>query len=243
MAASGIPARCMLSRYKVPSVVSRTPTRYSSKPWRVGQLCSLAPRCHLPTMAGGVALALEQLTQGHFAGLEGVRRAPDDDGAETRTQRIAPGHERRARGRASRLHQVLRQPQPLAGELVDARGRHAPDLARAIGADVAVADVVGQHDDDVRSVLGMRWARDGDQEQKYPHAFHISSSSVEFPCTCATHETLPITVLERTGPESRPNRWLFVQRLGVLDEDLASRIPDPEVRRRIEHRVFLLRVK
>ena len=181
MAASGIPARCICSRYKVPSWDSKTPTRNSSKPWRVGQLCSSAPRCHLPTIAGGVALAFEELTQGHFVGLEGIRRATADDGAETQTHRITPGHERRARRRAPRLHQELCQTQSLAGELVDAWGRHAPDLARAIGADVAVADVVGQHDDDVRSVLGMRLARDGDQEQKYPQAFHISS--VEFLCT------------------------------------------------------------
>ena len=63
---------------------------------------------------GGVALALEQLTEGHFARLEGVRRAADDDGAETHPLRIAPGHERRARGRACRLDQVLRQSQALA---------------------------------------------------------------------------------------------------------------------------------
>ena len=119
---------------------------------------ALLARAEMPLAgdAGGVALALEQLAQRHFAGLEGIRRAPDDDGAETQPLRIAPGHQRRARRRASRLHQVLRQPQALAGELVDARRRHAADLARAVGADVAVADVVGQHDDDVRFVLGIR---------------------------------------------------------------------------------------
>ena len=43
------------------------------------------PEMPLAGHAGGVAAALEQLAQGHFAGLEGVRRAPDDDGAETRS--------------------------------------------------------------------------------------------------------------------------------------------------------------
>ena len=42
------------------------------------------------------------------------------------------------------LDQVLRQSQPLASELVDARRRASSQLAAAVWAHVAVADVVGQ---------------------------------------------------------------------------------------------------
>src|SRR6185295_9976391 len=99
----------------------------------------------LASDGSGVALALEQLAKRHLTRLEGVRRAPDDDGAEANPLRIASGDERRARGRARRLDQVLRQSQALAANRVDAWGRHAPDLSRAVGADVSVTDVVAQH--------------------------------------------------------------------------------------------------
>ena len=123
---------------------------------------------------GGVALALEQLAQRQFSRLEGVRRAPDDDGAEAHPLRIAAGHERRARGRARRLDQVLRQSQALAANRVNARGRHAPDLPRPISADVTVANVIAQHDDDVRFVGGNGHLRQQCQEYNESElAFHL----------------------------------------------------------------------
>ena len=48
-----------------------------------------------------------------------------------------------------RLDQELRQPQAFGGELIDARRRRPAQLAAAIGADVAVADVVGENEEDV----------------------------------------------------------------------------------------------
>jgi hypothetical protein len=54
-----------------------------------------------------------------------VRRVPEEDGAETRTLRIAPGHEPRAERRATRLHKELRKAQPLARELIYPRSGHA----------------------------------------------------------------------------------------------------------------------
>jgi hypothetical protein len=56
------------------------------------------PKMPLFDIASGVTLTLKQFGYGHFAGLEGVGRAPEDNGAETRALRIAPGHERALEG-------------------------------------------------------------------------------------------------------------------------------------------------
>ena len=102
------------SRYRVPSV--RLEDADVVLVEALARRPALLARAEVPLAgdAGGVALALEQLAERHFAGLKRVRRAADDDGAETQPLRIAPGHQRRARRRAGRLHQVLRQPQALA---------------------------------------------------------------------------------------------------------------------------------
>ena len=112
---------------------------------------ALLARAEVPLadVAGGIALTLEQLTQRHFTRLQGVGRAGDDDGAESGALGIAAGLECRARRAATRFDEELGEPQALARELVDAGRRHAAHRARAIRADVAVADVVTQHDDDV----------------------------------------------------------------------------------------------
>ena len=102
-----------------------------------------------------VARALEQFAESHLARLERVRRAAGDDGREAQPLRIAPGDQCRPRGCAGWLDQVLRQAQTLRGNGIDAWRRHAADFAPAIGTNIAVADVVAEHDDDVRFVLGI----------------------------------------------------------------------------------------
>ncbi len=135
---------------------------------------ALLARAEVPLAGhtGGVARALEQFAESHFARLERVRRAPDDDCREPQPLRIAPGDQCRARGRAGWLDQVLRQAQTLAGNRIDAWRRHSADFARAISTDVTVADVVAEHDDDIRFVLGIRDARDRDQEQAWCDSQH-----------------------------------------------------------------------
>ena len=52
------------------------------------------------------------------------------------------------------LDQKLRQPQPFFGELIDARRRRAAQFAAAVGSEVAVADIVGEDEDDVGLAAG-----------------------------------------------------------------------------------------
>ena len=82
-----------------------------------------------------------------------------DDQRQAVADRILPRHQRCSRRRAGRLDQKLRQPQPLAGQLVEARRRRAPQLSTAIGAEVAVPHVVGENEDDVGLLLLLGDAR------------------------------------------------------------------------------------
>ena len=107
----------------------------------------------------GVTGILEQLTHRVRLGGERVARAREDDQRQAVADRILPGHQRGPRRRAGRLDQVLRQPQPLAGQLVEARRRRAPQLSTAIGAEVAVPHVVGENEDDVGLLLLLGDAR------------------------------------------------------------------------------------
>ena len=65
--------------------------------------------------------------------------------------RVAAGHHRRARGAAERLRIHAGQLQPLGGECVYA-GRS--DVRRAERADIAVTQVVGEYEDDIRRRSG-----------------------------------------------------------------------------------------
>jgi hypothetical protein len=60
----------------------------------------------------------------------------------------------------------LRQPQAFARQLIDAGRRRAARFAAAVWAEVAVADVVGEDEDDVR-LLVLRHCRRGGEDR--PH--------------------------------------------------------------------------
>ena len=89
------------------------------------------------------------------AGSEMVRPL-DRNQRQSGADGIAPGHQCGARRRAGRLDQELRQPQTFGGELIDARRRRPAQFSAAIGADVAVADVVGENEEDVGLRLLLR---------------------------------------------------------------------------------------
>jgi hypothetical protein len=84
---------------------------------------------------GGVASAAEYLGDGHFLYRERERRAVDRNQRQAGADRIAPGHQGRARRRASLLDQKLRQPQPFGGQLIETRRRRTAQFAAAVGTD------------------------------------------------------------------------------------------------------------
>src|SRR4029077_18135270 len=64
-----------------------------------------------------------------------------------------------ARRRAARLNQELGQPQTFGRKLIDTRRRGAAQLSTAISPDVAIADVVGENEEDIRLRLLRRRGR------------------------------------------------------------------------------------
>jgi hypothetical protein len=93
-----------------------------------------------------------------FAGSEKVvpsTATSDRPGAD----RIAPGHQCRARRRASRLDQELRQPQPFGHQLIETRRRRTAQFTAAVGADVSIAGVIGEDEKDVGLHLLLRKCR------------------------------------------------------------------------------------
>ena len=81
----------------------------------------------------GITKPVEHVPHRVGVGRERGVAAGDDDQRQAVADRVLPGHQRRARGRAGRLDQELGQPQPFAGEFIDAGCRRAPQLSAAIG--------------------------------------------------------------------------------------------------------------
>jgi hypothetical protein len=67
-----------------------------------------------------------------------------------------------------RLYQELRQPEAFRGELIDAWRRRAAQLAATIGADVPIADVVGEDEEDVGLLLLRGCRRASTRNHKSP---------------------------------------------------------------------------
>jgi len=88
-----------------------------------------------------------------------VRRSPSLARLSIRgvgAPRVAPGQDRRAAGRALRLHVHVGEAQALGGQLVDARRRRAARRPAAVHTELAVAEVVDQDEEDVRLLGGLR---------------------------------------------------------------------------------------
>src|SRR5215475_8923118 len=111
----------------------------------------------LAEVAGAVADAGKQFSDGHFPLRESVKPAADRDRVRAGTDGKAPGHDGRAARSTLRLDVEVEQSQALARELVDAgRWRTAKD-ATPVRAHLAVAEIVHQDEDDVGFLPVCRW--------------------------------------------------------------------------------------
>ena len=112
---------------------------------------------------GLVAGLLEALRHEPLGGVQAVGGdGGNDGGLQAVAERIAAGHQRRARRRAHRLHVELRELRAARGERVDVRRL---DVRAAVEADILPAEVVGDDVDDVgfsAAVAGQR--NDGHNE-------------------------------------------------------------------------------
>ena len=99
--------------------------------------------------ARGVALRRQQLRDGDLPLRQPFRHAADRDFVGSRPDGEAARHERGTGGRALRLDVEIEQAHAFAGELVDARRGRAAQNAAAVDAQLAIAEVVREHEDDV----------------------------------------------------------------------------------------------
>jgi hypothetical protein len=119
----------------------------------------------LAELAGGVALGLEQLGDGHIAGLQALRGAGHADLGVARAQTALAGNERGAPRRAALLGVVVRENHAFLGEPVNVGCSEAHQSHR-IGADVGLADVVAPDDDDVGFLVLRLRVGSGKQEAR-----------------------------------------------------------------------------
>jgi len=89
--------------------------------------------------------------------LNADRCAGDPDLRQTGAQRRLAGNERRSSGRTALVGVVVGEHHAFAGDAVDV-GRPIAHQPEGIGADVGLADVVAEYDEDVRPAAG--WACD-----------------------------------------------------------------------------------
>jgi len=69
--------------------------------------------------------------------------------------RCLPGHWRRSRRCTAGFHEILSEPHPPAGQLIDARRRRTAQFTAAVRTQTAVTDVVGENEYDIGfAVLG-----------------------------------------------------------------------------------------
>src|SRR5215471_130947 len=108
----------------------------------------------LAELAGGVALALEQLRDGHVAGLKALRGARHADLRVARAQTALTGDKRGASRRAALLGVIVGEHDAFLGDSINVGGSVAHQSHR-IGADIGLADVVSPDDDDIW-FLGLR---------------------------------------------------------------------------------------
>ena len=95
-----------------------------------------------------VPAALQHLGERRLALGDAVRRGGEERAQDADAVRVGAGEQRRARGRADGLRHVeVGEAHALRGQPVDVR---RADARRAVGADVAVAEVVRVHEHDVR---------------------------------------------------------------------------------------------
>ena len=118
------------------------------EPVEGGQVLIPVAQMVFAELAGGVALGLEQLGDGHVAGLEALRGAGQADFRVAGAQAALAGDERGATRRAALLGIVVREDHAFLGDAINV-GRFEAHQSHRVGADVGLADVVAPDDDDV----------------------------------------------------------------------------------------------
>ena len=113
----------------------------------------------LAELAGGVAERLERLGDRDVLGAQAEVGGRQPDLGEARAQGRLAGDEGRAARRAALLGVVVGEHHAFAGDAVDVR-RAVAHQAERIGADVGLADIVAEDDEDVRPPARRRaaWA-------------------------------------------------------------------------------------
>lgn len=135
-----------------------------------GQVVVAVTEVVLAELRGPVAQRFEDLGQCRVTRVQTDRRAGQAHGGQAGADRQLPGDEGGAPGGTARLRVVVGEKHAFAGDAVDVgRGHHHPV---AVGADVPVADVVTEDDEDVGSLrhgLGLDWARHAQGQQRHQH--------------------------------------------------------------------------
>ncbi|MOA06892.1 hypothetical protein D3C78_1265590 [compost metagenome] len=115
----------------------------------------------LAELAGGIAVGLERLGDGHIAGLQAYRNTRHADLGQACTQDRLAGNEGGASRCAAVLRVVIGEHHAFLGKTIDVRRRVA-DHTERIGADVGLANVIAENHQDVRLVRGI-----GDRDSHY----------------------------------------------------------------------------
>src|SRR5208337_4227702 len=107
---------------------------------------------------GGVALRRQQLRDCNLPQSQTIRGASDRHLVCARSDGVTAGNERRTRGRALRLDVEIEQPHAFGGELVNAWCWRAAQDAAAVTTQLAVGQVVHEHEDDIGR-FALIWSR------------------------------------------------------------------------------------
>jgi hypothetical protein len=107
-------------------------------------------------VASGVALTGKQLGDRNFPPSQSVRQAGARYGVCAASDRVTSGHDGRAAWRALGLHIKVEEAHAFAGELVDARRGRAGQNAAAVDAQLAIAKIIHQDENDVGLFLPCR---------------------------------------------------------------------------------------
>ena len=156
-----------------------------------------------------VADVLQRLRQRALVGRQAVGVAGEDhQRLQAVAHRIAAGHQRRARRRADGLAVERLEPHAALGQRVDVRRL---DLAAAI-AEVGVAEVVGEDDDDVRPTGLLRLRRDGARSRRRRQASRTTTVADTYHVLCVSFRAqwLPDGWLSASSALSTvklPGRW------------------------------------
>src|ERR1051326_120272 len=117
----------------------------------------------------GIAGGAQHFGHGDFLRRQRDIRPLDRNQRKSGADGIAPGHQGGARRRAGWLDQKLGQPQAFRRQAVDARSWRPSQLSAAVHAKVAIADVVGEDEQDVRLRL-LRRCRGRDEGKRRQQA-------------------------------------------------------------------------